>query len=277
MKAAPILKAMKKSGLFEPILLHTGQHYDKAMSGEFFKDLGLPKPDIFLGVGADTVTRQMAKIMTACEEHFLKLKPDLVLVVGDVTSTLAAALAAKRLNIPVAHVEAGLRSFDETMPEEINRVLTDHISDFLFTTENSAHVNLKKEGINTKKIYFVGNTMIDTLYQMKPKIAKSAILKKLRLKEKEYAVLTLHRPSNVDDKASFKKIFNALYSVQKDIPVVFPVHPRTKKQMRATGLGNYFEINIFNKFNKTKFLFVINDAQRRMKGYFEIVQYNLAI
>lgn len=236
MKAAPILKAMKQNGSFEPVLIHTGQHYDALMSDVFFKDLDMPAPDIFLGIGSGTHAEQTAKIMLAKEKYLIEMKPDLVLVVGDVNSTLAAALTAAKLNIPVAHVEAGLRSGDRTMPEEINRLLTDQISDLLFTTEPSGAENLKREGVAPEKIHFVGNTMIDSLIQNLPKIENSKILEKLNLQKGKYAALTLHRPSNVDTKEGLEKIFQALEPVLKKIAsqnmsVVFPVHPRTRAKI----------------------------------------------
>lgn len=242
MKAAPLIREMEKNGvIFEPILLHTGQHYDSVMSDVFFKDLSLPTPNFFLGVGSGTHIQQIAKAMQALEETFLKIRPDLVVVVGDVNSTLAGALAAKKIGIPLAHVEAGLRSFDETMPEEINRMLTDRISDYLFTTEESANINLIKEGIVSDKIHFVGNTMIDSLCHHLPQISNSLILNKLSLDKNNYSVLTLHRPSNVDNKKQFLDIFEALKFIQEKITVVFPIHPRTKKQMEELGFKNKFK------------------------------------
>lgn len=229
MKAAPVLRAMKKSKRFQPILLHTGQHSSKEMSGKFFSDLNLGNPDIFLGVGGGTISQQTAKITEFCEEIFQKIKPDLVVVFGDVTSTLSAGLCAKRLNISLAHVEAGLRSFDRSMPEEVNRVLTDNISDFLFVTEKSGVQNLKKENIASSKVHFVGNTMIDTLVFMKKKILNSKILKKLSLRKGNYAVLTLHRPSNVDDTKNLRSLLNIFEDLR--LPIIFPVHPRTRKNL----------------------------------------------
>lgn len=231
MKAAPVLRAMKKSKKFQPILLHTGQHSSKEMSGNFFSDLGLGKPDIYLSAGGGTILQQTAKIMELCEESFVKIKPDLVVVFGDVTSTLSAGLCAKKLNIPLAHVEAGLRSFDRSMPEEVNRILTDNISDFLFVTEKSGVQNLKKEGIASSKIHFVGNTMIDTLVFMKKKISNSKILKKFSLRKGNYAVLTLHRPSNVDDPKNLRLLLGIFKNLR--LLVIFPVHPRTRKNLPA--------------------------------------------
>ena len=239
MKAAPIIRAMKASGAFLPILAHTGQHYDYNMSKSFFEALGLPKPRLYLGVGSGPHGQQTAKVILAMENHLLQKnsRPDLVIVVGDVNSTLAAALAARKLNIPVAHVEAGLRSFDETMPEEVNRRLTDQISKFLFITEESARKNLLREGIDAKKIHFVGNTMIDSLYRNLPQIKASCILDKLNLASQSYAVLTLHRPSNVDNYENFNKILKIVEYTERKLQVIFPMHPRTLKQLDSLGLN----------------------------------------
>lgn len=246
MKIAPIIREMKKyHEKIKPLLLHTGQHFDREMSMLFFEELRLPEPDFYLGVGSGSHAEQTAKIINRFEGVLLKSRPDLVLVVGDVNSSLACALCAAKLRIPVAHVEAGLRSFDRSMPEEINRVLTDSISDYLFTTEESANVNLLKEGLKKTSIYFVGNVMIDTLMANKKKAADSAILERLRLKKGKYAILTLHRPGNVDDKDMLLNIIRALREVQKGIRVVWPIHPRAKKAIsrfkingRITGMSN---------------------------------------
>lgn len=236
-KIAPLINEMKKHSEIKHILVHTGQHYDKEMSKFFFDDLEIPKPDINLGIGSASDIAQTAKIMLEFEKVALKEKPDLVIVVGDVNSTLAAALAALKCNVKVAHVESGLRSFDRTMPEELNRILTDHISDFLFTTEESANKNLASEGIDKSKVFFVGNVMIDSLLSHKDKSKKSKILSKLNIKRKEYAVLTLHRPSNVDNKKSLEHIIGILNKIQQKIRIVFPVHPRTLKNITKFRLG----------------------------------------
>lgn len=220
-KIASIMAEMARfPAWFEQVLVHTGQHYDDEMSQVFFDDLEIPQPSVYLGVGSGSHAEQTARIMLAFEPVLLEQKPDLVLVVGDVNSTLACALVAAKLCISVVHVEAGLRSFDRTMPEEINRVLTDQIADFLFTTEKSANENLAHEGIPREKIYFVGNTMIDTLLQHR----------------KQYALLTLHRPSNVDIPEVLTGILDALAEIQVHLPVIFPAHPRTMKQIRKFGL-----------------------------------------
>jgi len=244
-KIAPLISEMQKyPALIEPFLLHTGQHYDKEMSEEIFKDLELPNPEIYLGVGSDSYAKQIGEIMSRFEKVLKKLSADLVLVVGDVNSTLACALIANKLSIPVAHIEAGLRSFNWQMPEEINRVLTDHLSDYLFITERSAYRNLIKEGISKSKIYFVGNVMIDTLRRYLDKSENSKILKELNLKEKSYAVLTLHRPENVDNKETLFHLLEIIKKVQKDIPIVLPLHPRTKQRIKEFCLeGKIKELN----------------------------------
>jgi len=241
MKLASLTKQMKKNPDFEPILLHTGQHYDENMSKIFFHDLALPEPDIHLGVGSGSHSEQTGKIMIEFEKVCSKERPDLVIVVGDVNSTIACALVAVKLCIPVAHVEAGLRSFDRTMPEEINRILTDQISEYLFTTCKDANQNLIKEGIAKSKIFFVGNLMIDTLLSHVENAKNSKIIEKLKLREnnnlKKFALLTLHRPSNVDNPDVLKGILNALINLSELVPIFFPAHPRTIKQI------NKYELN----------------------------------
>lgn len=238
MKIAPIINAMKKySHIIEGLLVHTGQHYDENMSKLFIRDLELPEPDIYLGVGSGSHAEQTAKIIVEFEKIILHKNPDLVLVVGDVNSTIACALVASKLNIPVAHVEAGLRSFDRRMPEEINRILTDAISEYLFITEKSAQINLLNEGKSKERIFFVGNVMVDTLLRNKNKADSSKILSELNLKTREYSLLTLHRPENVDTKQNLEKIILALEEVEKHIQIVFPVHPRTQKKLQEFGLA----------------------------------------
>ena len=227
MKIAPLMEEMGNCSDLSPVLVHTGQHYDEVMSHLFFVALGIPKPDINLEVGSGTHAKQTAAIMERFESVVLSEKPDLVLVVGDVNSTIACALTSVKLGVPVAHVEAGLRSFDRTMPEEVNRVLTDAISDYLFTTEASAKQNLLQEGVAEGKIHFVGNVMIDTLLKHKQKADASDILGKMELKEKGYGLVTLHRPSNVDCPDLLDGILTALYRIAEEIPLLFPCHPRT--------------------------------------------------
>jgi UDP-N-acetylglucosamine 2-epimerase (non-hydrolysing) len=241
MKIAPVIREMSKfNSRFDQVLLHTGQHYDKDMSKSFFADLNLPNPDIYLGVGSGTHAEQTGTIMIEFEKCLLQEKPDLVVVVGDVNSTLACSLVAAKMGIRVAHVEAGLRSFDWTMPEEINRVLTDKLSDFLFTTCEDAGRNLAAEGIPDERIHFAGNVMIDSLLGHLRLGEKSEILDKLHLREKakiqKYALITLHRPSNVDRKETLAPILDALEQLNGEIPVIFPAHPRTLKQITKFNL-----------------------------------------
>ncbi|MBN1148295.1 MAG: UDP-N-acetylglucosamine 2-epimerase (non-hydrolyzing) [Anaerolineales bacterium] len=238
MKIAPILAAMRERGeAFQQTLVHTGQHYDDEMSRIFFDDLGMPAPDAFLGVGSGTHAQQTARVMEAFEPLVLKLQPDWVMVVGDVNSTLACSLVCAKLGVRVAHVEAGLRSWDRGMPEEINRLLTDQISDLLFTPSQGADANLLREGIDARKIHFVGNVMIDTLVSMLPRARARPILQELGLAKGEYVLVTLHRPSNVDQPQTLAEILSALQAIGQEQPVIFPVHPRTRKNMQAFGLG----------------------------------------
>jgi len=236
MKIAPLMKEMKKHPEIHPMLVHTGQHYDERMSKLFFEDLQIPKPDIDLEVGSASHAVQTARIMITFEQVLLKEQPDLVIVVGDVNSTIGCALPAVKFHIPVAHVEAGLRSFDRNMPEEINRVLTDAISEYLFVTEPSGKKNLLNEGIPEEKIYFVGNVMIDTLLANKVRADQSSVLEMLGLTPRECALLTLHRPSNVDVPETFLRILQALEAIQTHLPIVFPAHPRTRKRIAEFGL-----------------------------------------
>ena len=238
MKMAPIVDAMKlHPSDIHQTLVHTGQHYDEKMSKSFFVDLGIPQPDLNLEVGAGSHAQQTAGVMISFEKVCLDLKPDLVIVVGDVNSTMACTITAKKLGIKVAHVEAGLRSRDMAMPEEINRLCTDVISDYLFTTDEGANANLKAEGVAENKIHFVGNVMIDTLLKHKEK-ASTLSFDHWGIKKGEYATVTLHRPSNVDDKATLQGILEALHDIAQKIKVVFPMHPRTRKMVNQFGLGH---------------------------------------
>jgi len=282
MKIAPLVKAIKEhnqtgiSPHLDQIIVHTGQHYDEKMSELFFDHLGLPKPDINLEVGSASHAVQTAEIMIRFEKVLLQYQPDAIIVVGDVNSTIACTLVASKIQYPasnlrlatcnskrrrplIVHVEAGLRSFDRTMPEEINRILTDQLSDLLFTTEEDANENLKREGISSEKVFFVGNVMIDTLFQHLEKAKKSDILNRLglinqRLRTSDqglstrdyalstpYAVLTLHRPSNVDHKETFLNILEALKEISQKIPIIFPVHPRTQNRIKLFHLDQYFK------------------------------------
>ncbi len=236
MKISPLMREMSRyPQKFDQLLLHTGQHYDDEMSKCFFNDLGLTEPDIYLGVGSGTHSEQTGKIMIEFEKVCIKEKPDLVIVVGDVNSTIACALVAAKLCIPVAHIEAGLRSFDRTMPEEINRILTDQISDYLFTTCEDANQNLIKEGIPSEKIHRVGNIMIDSLEMLRGRIEQEQTFSSLGFKSGGYGVVTLHRPANVDPQDMLKRICLSLKDITKKIPLVFPVHPRTMKNIEKHG------------------------------------------
>ena len=239
-KVAPLISALNKVNSFKNELIHTGQHYDATMSDIFFKELNIKKPEINIYSGSGSHSVQTGRIMTGLEKRFLKNRPDLVIVVGDVNSTLAAALVTSKMHIPLAHVEAGLRSFDLTMPEEINRIVTDRLSEYLFTPSTDANDNLAKEGIDPRKIYFTGNIMIDTLVKFNKKINHKYVLKKYNLKKNDFCFLTLHRPSNVDNKEIFKKLSSVLKRISKDIKIVFPAHPRTLKKMKEFGLMSLF-------------------------------------
>lgn len=242
MKIAPIQRLMNlKNDFFKPVLVHTGQHYDERMSKLFFNDLRLPQPDVYLGVGSGSHAQQTANIMIGFEKVCLEQKPDMILVVGDVNSTAACSLVASKLGIPIVHVEAGLRSFDRRMPEEINRIITDSLSDYLFTTEKSGTNNLLKEGIEASKIHFVGNVMIDSLIYFLDLAQKSPILSDLHLEPQNYVLVTLHRPSNVDNPENLLKILKVFEEIQDKIPIVFPIHPRTSKNLEKFGLQDRIE------------------------------------
>ncbi len=241
MKIAPIMSAITRSGKLSPYLVHTGQHYDEKMSKSFFDLLRIPEPDIDLGVGSGSHAEQTAKVMVEFEKVCLKEKPDLVVVVGDVNSTMACTIVAKKLFIPVAHVEAGLRSFDMRMPEEINRMVTDSICDLFFITDPEGDRNLRKSGIDPKDIHFAGNVMIDTLLSNRETAQANPILKDLGVQPGQYCLLTLHRPSNVDDPEALGRLLNALGRIQEKIRIVFPAHPRTLKMMEKFGLLEKFQ------------------------------------
>ena len=232
-KAAPVVEALRRRSGATVMLIHTGQHYDREMSQLFFDELGLPKPDLDLQVGSGSHGEQTGQIMIRFEPVLKQEKPDLVMVFGDVNSTVAASLCAAKMGIAVAHVEAGLRSFDRTMPEELNRILTDHLSDFLFTTEPSAQKNLLREGIPQEKIFFVGNVMVDTLLKHRERAQRLNFAQKLGLPLRGYALMTLHRPSNVDDPETLTNILDAMWEIGERLPIVFPCHPRTREQLPA--------------------------------------------
>lgn len=235
MKMAPLMWAYREyPEEFAPVLVHTGQHYDANMSDAFFQQLGLPEPNVYLGIGSGSHGEQTGRMLIELEKVMQRDRPDVVVVVGDVNSTLAAALAAAKLCIPVAHVEAGLRSFDPTMPEEINRKLTDAISNYLFITSEDARENLLREGVAAERIHFVGNVMIDTLLRMKDMARQSDVRRRLGL-DGDYGLVTLHRPSNVDEQATLAGILRALRVIQEELPLVFAVHPRTRTRMEQFG------------------------------------------
>ena len=236
MKVGPVYFELKKHSRYTPLLIHTGQHYDKNLSEIFFEQLGFPEPDVYLGVGSGTHGVQTAKIMIAFEQFLLQEKPDLVLVAGDVNSTVACAIDAVKLHIPVAHLEAGLRSYDRRMPEEINSIETDCISSMLLTPSKDADENLIREGISKEKIFLVGNAMIDSLIKYEKQAEHSKTMDELGLEKQSYALITLHRPSNVDDRDNLEIILDAFSEISKKIPLVFPMHPRTRKQLSVFGL-----------------------------------------
>ena len=235
-KIASVLRACAQHPEIDSVLVHTGQHYSAKMSQSFFDELGIKKPDLNLEVGSGSHAQQTAEVMKRFEAVVGEYKPDVVLVVGDVNSTVACALVSVKLGAKVAHVEAGLRSFDRTMPEEINRILTDAMSDILFVTERSGLENLRREGIPGEKVHFVGNVMIDTLLRNRTVAERSDVLQRLEITTKEYAVVTLHRPSNVDVPAVFDRIVDAFEEIQKDVKMIFPIHPRTVKNIQGNGI-----------------------------------------
>jgi UDP-N-acetylglucosamine 2-epimerase (non-hydrolysing) len=241
MKVAPIVAELEAApGAFTSTVVHTGQHYDNKLSQVFFEELGIPEPDVNLNVGSGTHAQQTAAVMTAFEPVLVADRPDVLLVVGDVNSTLACALVASKLCVPVAHVEAGLRSFDRTMPEEINRLLTDQVSDLLFTTEPGAEENLRREGVEASKIHFVGNVMIDTLLAHRRRASELNVPARFGVSARGYGLMTLHRPSNVDNPGTFDRLVEAIGTISRDIPIIFPMHPRTRpiveRSARASAL-----------------------------------------
>jgi len=238
MKLAPLFRAFASTPDIQAVLVHTGQHYDDQMSGQFFRDLSLPTPHHNLEVGSGSHAQQTAEIMKRFEPVLLQEKPNAILVVGDVNSTVACALVAKKLGVLVIHVEAGLRSFDRTMPEEINRVVTDAISDVLLVTEESGIRNLRNEGVAPEKIHFVGNLMIDSLYFHLERSKNSQILDQLALRGQRFGLVTLHRPANVDDTAQLQEIVRAVNEIAKDVPLYFPVHPRTRAHLQSTEVSS---------------------------------------
>ena len=259
MKVAPVLRALTERGV-DGTLVHTGQHYDPAMSATFFADLGLREPDVHLEVGSATHAVQTARVMERLEPVISERRPDLVVVVGDVNSTLAGALVCAKLGVPVAHVEAGLRSFDRTMPEEVNRVLTDQVSDLLFTTSPEAEGNLLREGVRAEGIHFVGNPMIDSLERHLEHARSSDVLERLGVDGGPYGLVTLHRPSNVDDADTLAGVLGALADVARELPLVFPAHPRTVKMIDRFGL-DAGGVKLIEPLGYLEFLRLMADAR----------------
>jgi UDP-N-acetylglucosamine 2-epimerase (non-hydrolysing) len=264
MKIAPIIKAVKaaqnEGHQIQYRLVHTGQHYDKKMSGDFFEQLGIPEPDANLNAGGGTQAEQTAAIMLKFEPELMANKPDVVLVVGDVTSTMACTITAKKLCIDVVHVEAGIRSGDMTMPEEINRIVTDSICDHFFTTSEVANGLLRKVGVAETRIHFVGNTMIDTLYQNLNRLQQPGFWQLYQLKKGGYFLITLHRPANVDDAANLQNLLDVILQYTDDLPVVFPVHPRTKKVLDSVGYANPRLIQV-DPMGYLEFIYLVQDAK----------------
>lgn len=250
---------------FEQVLVHTGQHYDERMSQVFFRDLGLRMPDHYLEVGSGSHAEMTARVMLALEPVLLEAQPDLVVVVGDVNSTLAAALVAAKLDVPLAHVESGLRSRDRSMPEELNRLVTDQLADLLFTTSRDADENLKAEGIPADRVFFVGNTMIDSLEQFRERALQTGVLGHLGLEPQSYGVVTLHRPSNVDERAGLEQLARVLSRTADKLPLVFPVHARTRERLRRFGLLDGLEaqpsLRLVDPMGYLEFLALIAQAR----------------
>jgi UDP-N-acetylglucosamine 2-epimerase (non-hydrolysing) len=241
MKVAPLYHALKQEQWCKPVIVHTGQHYDENMSASFLRDLNLPEPDIYLGVGSGTHAEQTARVMLAYEKVCLERSPDYIVVVGDVNSTMAAAITATKLNLPTAHLEAGLRSGDRSMPEEINRIVTDALCNLLWTPSDDADENLKKEGVPEEKIVRVGNIMMDSYEMMRGKIEAEETWSRLGLSPKCYGVVTLHRPSNVDQAETLDLLVSVLAAVSSKVPLIFPMHPRTMKALDQHGLRDKLE------------------------------------
>lgn len=261
MKIAPLLRELEGRGAFEVFLVHTGQHYDARMSDRFFTELGIREPDVNLGVGSGSHGAMTAQVLQRIEPIIQDRAPDMVAVVGDVNSTLAAALAAVKLEVPVAHIEAGLRSFDRSMPEEINRVMTDAISEWLFVTEPSGVENLEREGIESRRIHLVGNLMIDTLLAHVAKARERRVPESLGLAAREYAVLTLHRPSNVDDPDRLGRLFDVLEEIHGEVPIVFPIHPRTADALSNKLGGRRLQLHVTEPLGYLDFLGLSADAR----------------
>src|SRR5689334_18118207 len=265
MKIAPIIDALRlaetRGGQLRYRLIHTGQHYDRAMSGSFFEELGIPDPDINLEIGSGTQAEQTAGIMIGYERVLLKDKSDLCLVVGDVTSTMACSIAARKLGVRVAHVEGGIRSGDWTMPEEINRVVTDSITNWFFTTSETANDNLRRSGVTEDRIFLVGNTMIDTLLKHLPRLRPPACWESLNLRSGNYFVVTLHRPANVDGEQQLLQLLHAIAEGTRGLPVVFPVHPRTAKNLRDLD-SKTPQLNYVDPLGYLEFNYLVKHSRR---------------
>lgn len=264
MKIAPIIHAIKaarsKGEEISYRLVHTGQHYDKKMSGDFFEQLDIPTPDMNLGAGGGSQSEQTASIMIGFEKELLANPADLVIVVGDVTSTMACAIVAQKLHTKVAHVEGGIRSYDWTMPEEINRLVTDAITNYFFTTSEIANENLLRSGVKKEQIFYVGNTMIDTLMKQRPHFKKPDIWDELKLKEKEYMMMTLHRPANVDQEEQIKTLMNEIIEHSEDIPLIFPVHPRTAKILNNLNI-NHPRLHMIEPLGYLEFNYLVEKSK----------------
>lgn len=241
MKIAPIVEALRERPVFDQSLVHTGQHYDARMSELFFDQLGLPRPDFYLGIGSGSHGAQTGRVMIEFEQTLNELQPDIVLVVGDVNSTIACGMVAVKMGIRLVHVEAGLRSYDRTMPEEVNRVLTDQISDYLFTTERSALDNLVREGIDANRVFFVGNVMIDSLLKHRAQAVTRPVLAELGIEKGGYGLITLHRPANVDDPEMFARLLEPICELAQELPILFPMHPRARSRLAEFGLEQKLE------------------------------------
>ncbi|MFN2314330.1 MAG: non-hydrolyzing UDP-N-acetylglucosamine 2-epimerase [Bacteroidales bacterium] len=271
MKIAPVIRAVRAHNEKQasdgtgrdPVsyrLVHTGQHYDRNMSGSFFEELRIPEPDVNLNAGSGTQAEQTSGIMLGYEKLLAEKKPDLCIVVGDVTSTMACAIAAKKMLVKVAHIEGGIRSGDMTMPEEINRIVTDSITDYFFTTSETANENLRRCGVTDDRIFFVGNTMIDTLLDSRPRFRKPPVWDEQRLREKSYIVLTLHRPNNVDDAANLKHLLDEISECSGGLPLIFPVHPRTRRVIHDTGMMTSQALHLAEPMGYLEFNYLVERA-----------------
>ncbi len=262
-KIAPLMELLKANKNFNTVLVHSGQHYDYFMSKVFFEELNISEPDYYLNVGSGSQGYQTAEIIKSTEELLEKDRPDMIVVVGDVNTTMASSIAASKLYIKIAHIESGLRSYDRTMPEEINRVITDSLSDFLFTHSREANINLEKEGLEKEKIFFVGNIMIDTIVNNLDRIKNRKKYKEFGLDKGDYILLTMHRPSNVDNRDTFLSIVGALEEISKKTPIIFPIHPRTAKMAQQFGIAlNEIEnLKIIEPLSYIDLLSMENDAK----------------